>query len=94
MEKLLHLILNILAISLPLVRSFEHRVQFAGKWHEELPSISIIGLLHLAWKHCSIIMGFEEFNTPYLKGVFFCEMPLVECKFSQIVPFIDGYNRI
>jgi hypothetical protein len=94
MEKLLHLILNILAISLPLVRSFEHRVQFAGKWHEVFPSISIIGLLYLDWKHFSIVMGFREFNPQYLTGIFFCDLPLVEYQYSQIVPFIIEYKSI
>jgi hypothetical protein len=94
MEKHLFLILNILAISLSLVRSFEHRVQYVGKWHEVFPSIKIIGLLYLDRKHFSIVKGFREINPKYLTGIFFCDLPLMEYQFSQIVPIIDEYKSI
>ena len=44
MEKYLYLILNILTISFPLVRSFEQRIQYAKKWNALFPAIGITGL--------------------------------------------------
>ncbi len=87
MEKYIYLILNILTISFPLVRSFENRIQFARKWHALFPAIITSGLIFLIWDHYFTVMGVWGFNPNYLVGLYLFELPLEEWLFFLTVPF-------
>lgn len=87
MDSYLYLVLNILTISFPLVRSFENRVQFAKKWYALFPAIMVTGAFFLIWDHWFTVIGVWEFNPRYILGIYFFELPLEEWLFFLTVPF-------
>ncbi|WP_268033418.1 lycopene cyclase domain-containing protein [Algoriphagus sp. PAP.12] len=87
MEKYLYLILNILTISFPLIRSFEPKINYSSKWPALFPAILFTGAFFLVWDHWFTVIGVWEFNPRYLVGVYFFQLPLEEWLFFLTVPF-------
>lgn len=87
MEKYLYLILNILTISFPLIRSFEPKINYSSKWSFLFPAILFTGAFFLVWDHWFTVMGVWEFNPRYLVGIYFFQLPLEEWLFFLTVPF-------
>jgi lycopene cyclase domain-containing protein len=87
MEKFLYLGLNLFAISFPFIRSFESRVKFASYWYALFPAIFITGSIFIIWDHYFTILGVWEFNSRYILGIYFFELPLEEWLFFITVPY-------
>jgi lycopene cyclase domain-containing protein len=87
MEKFLYLALNLLTISFPLIRSFEHRIQYATKWYALFPAIAFSGLVFIIWDHWFTVIGVWEFNPRFITGIYFFELPIEEWLFFLTVPF-------
>ncbi|MBN3581629.1 lycopene cyclase domain-containing protein [Algoriphagus aestuarii] len=87
MEKYLYLGVNVFAISFPLLRSFENKIQFAKKWGALFPAILITAAFFLIWDHWFTVMGVWEFNPRYILGIYFFDLPLEEWLFFITVPF-------
>ncbi|MFD2034469.1 lycopene cyclase domain-containing protein [Belliella marina] len=87
MDTYLYLLLNIFTISFPLLRSFEHKIQYAKNWYALFPAILITGIFFLVWDHWFTVIGVWSFNPRYVVGVYFFEMPLEEWLFFLTVPF-------
>jgi len=87
MEKYLYLILNILTISFPLIRSFEPKINYSSQWSSLFPAILFTGAFFLVWDHWFTVMGVWEFNPRYLVGIYLFQLPLEEWLFFLTVPF-------
>lgn len=87
MEKYLYLILNILTISFPLIRSFEPKINYSSKWSFLFPAILFTGAFFLVWDHWFTVMGVWEFNPRYLVGIYLFQLPIEEWLFFLTVPF-------
>jgi len=82
-----YLLLNLFTISFPLVRSFEHRVNYVSKWRYLFPAIAITGFVFIVWDIWFTQSGVWSFNAPYLLGIYLFHLPIEEWLFFLAVPF-------
>ncbi|WP_143959188.1 lycopene cyclase domain-containing protein [Litoribacter populi] len=87
MEKYLYLIINLLTISVPLIRSFEPRINYAKKWKALFPAMGLTAAVFIIWDHFFTEIGVWGFNSTYLLDVFIFSLPLEEWMFFFTVPF-------
>jgi len=86
-EKYTYLIINILAVSIPLSQSFERRVYFFRYWKSLFPAIFITGTFFIAWDIIFTRLGVWGFNPRYLLGVEIVNLPLGEWLFFISIPY-------
>jgi lycopene cyclase domain-containing protein len=82
-----YLAINILTILVPLLRSFESRVNMVSKWKALLPAIAIVGTLFIVWDVYFTQMGVWGFTDEHLIGVNMFGLPLEEMLFFLTVPY-------
>lgn len=82
-----YLILNVLTISFPLVRSFEHRINMVSKWKAMLPSILFVGAVFIVWDVAFTKMGVWGFTDEHLMGWRIFGLPIEEWLFFLTVPY-------
>ncbi|HSF53514.1 MAG TPA: lycopene cyclase domain-containing protein [Algoriphagus sp.] len=87
MEKYLYLGVMLFAISYPLAQSFEHRIRFASQWYALFPALFISAALFIVWDYWFTQIGVWEFNSRYVLGIFYFDLPIEEWMFFFIVPF-------
>ncbi len=85
--KYTYLLLNLLTILVPLIMSFEKKIFFRQHWKHVFISISIVGALFLIWDVIFTGLGVWEFNSDYIIGIYFLDLPLEEWLFFVTVPF-------
>lgn len=84
--KYLYLALNIFTISVPLIRAFEHRIQFAKSFKHLLPAVAIVGAVFIIWDVWFTANGIWGFTPEYLTGIDIINLPLEEWLFFITVP--------
>jgi lycopene cyclase domain-containing protein len=84
--KYLYLALNIFTISVPLIRGFEHRIQFVKSFKHLLPAVAIVGAVFLIWDVWFTANGIWGFTPEYLTGINIVNLPLEEWLFFITVP--------
>ncbi|MGD1846987.1 MAG: lycopene cyclase domain-containing protein [Salibacteraceae bacterium] len=87
MATLTYVLINVLTILVPLVRSFESRVNMFGKWKALFPAIFLTGFFFLVWDVWFTQMGVWGFNERYLSGIEMAGLPLGEYLFFLTVPY-------
>ena len=87
MEKYLYLGILLFAISYPLAQSFEHRIRYASQWKYLFPALVVTAAFFIVWDVWFTNLGVWEFNTRYVLGFFFLDLPIEEWLFFFIVPF-------
>ena len=86
-SKWLYLALNLFTIFIPLIRSFEPRINYYGKWKALFSSIGLVGVFFIVWDAIFTAQGVWGFNPRYLSGVEFFYLPLGEWLFFVTVPY-------
>ncbi len=86
--KFTYLILDVLTISIPLLRSFEtEKVKFSQKWYALFPAIFLVGIIFIIWDVWFTSMGVWGFNDDYITGIRLFHLPLEEWGFFLVVPY-------
>lgn len=89
--KPIYLIINILTVSFPLIRSFEPKVSYSKKWFALFPAIAITATFFIVWDVIFTENQIWGFNEIYLVGVSLFQLPLEEWLFFITVPFASVF---
>lgn len=87
MKNYYYLLINVGVILVPLLLSFDKRVQFYKKFKAVFVSITSIGLLFILGDILYTKLGFWGFNERYLTGISLFDLPLSEILFFVTVPY-------
>jgi lycopene cyclase domain-containing protein len=85
--KYAYLLINVATIFFPVALSFDKRVKFYKSWKFIWPGMAITGLLFLFWDVVFTVKGVWSFNSNYITGIKFIQLPLEEILFFLTVPF-------
>lgn len=83
----LYLWINIFAISVPLIASFDGRIQLYKKWKAVVPAIFLAMIPYIIWDVIFTRNGFWGFNPEYLLGINIVDLPLEEWLFFIAIPY-------
>lgn len=83
----LYLLINILVVIMPLILSFEGKIQFYRKFPFYLASFFTAGAYYIIWDVIATDRSDWGFNPEYLVGVNIFNLPLEEFLFFVTVPF-------
>ena len=83
----LYFILLLCSVSVPLVLSFDKRLQFYKRWKYVLPSIFIIAAIYIFFDFILTSKGVWGFNPNYISGIHLFRLPVEEVLFFIAIPY-------
>lgn len=83
----LYFLLLAATIAVPLILSFDKRLQFYKKWKYVLPSIFTVAAIYIAFDIWLTNRGVWGFNPHYLSGIFLFHLPIEEWLFFIVVAY-------
>jgi len=87
MERYYYIFLLLASVAIPLIRSFEHRIHFRGKWPALFSGVFIMMLVFIPWDVIFTENGVWAFNHRYVMGLYVFGLPLEEWLFFIIIPY-------
>ncbi len=83
----LYFILLTASGAVPLLLSFDKRLQFYKQWKYVFPSILLVALVYIAFDVSFTNRGIWGFNPEYLSGIYLVSLPLEEILFFVVIPY-------
>ena len=87
MDRYTYLLIDLLTLIIPLLRSFEPRIAFYKKWTAWLPAILLTGTFFIGWDVWCTRWQIWGFNERYLLGIYVLGLPIEEVLFFVAVPY-------
>jgi lycopene cyclase domain-containing protein len=87
MDKWLYLIINLGAISVPLIASFDKRLRFDKQWRYLFPALVLTMVIFIPWDMLKTHLGVWGFNPRYLLGYYIGNLPIEEWMFFVAIPY-------
>ena len=82
-----YLWINLLAISVPLLVTFDKRLKFYRNWKYLFPAILGTMLIFVPWDAAKTSMGVWGFNPDHLQGIYLFNLPIEEWLFFIAIPY-------
>ena len=82
-----YLLLNIGTILFPFLLSFDKKVHYYTYWKALFPSILIVATLFILWDIQFTEWGVWSFNSDYLTGIYWGNLPMEEWLFFLTIPY-------
>ncbi len=82
-----YILLLLASVAIPLIRSFEHRIHFRGKWPALFSGIFVMMLVFIPWDVIFTENGIWSFNHRYVMGLYIFGLPLEEWLFFIVIPY-------
>ena len=79
--------LLLLSVAVPLVLSFDKRLQFYKKWRFVFPSILMVAAVYIAFDVFLTQKGVWGFNPAYLSRIYIFNLPIEEVLFFLAIPY-------
>jgi len=87
-----YLLVNLLALSMPFLLSFDKKVHFYTQWKYLFPSMFLTMILFIPWDIIFTLKGVWGFNPLHLEGIDILHLPLEEWLFFIIVPYASIFT--
>ncbi len=82
-----YLLLMLLSISYPLLRSFENKIEFYKNWKALALAITIMMAIFITWDVIFTNLSIWSFNDRYILGYRFLNLPVEEWMFFICIPY-------
>lgn len=79
--------INLLAISVPLLVTFDKRLKFYRNWKYLFPAMLGTMLIFIPWDVAKTSLGVWGFNPIHLQGIYLFNLPLEEWLFFIAIPY-------
>ena len=89
----LYLIIEIIAIIVPLIFSFDKNLQFHKNWKSVIASFSIVGLIYIVGDIYFAKHGIWGFNAAYHSNIVFWGLPIEEWLFFIAIPYASIFSH-
>jgi lycopene cyclase domain-containing protein len=85
--KSLYFFVDFFTIIIPLIFSFHPKIKFYQSWKQFAIGAISVGIIFIVWDSIFTKLGVWNFNSRYIFGVYFLNLPVEEILFFICIPF-------